>query len=308
MYPAEHVAKRHGVERFDVLEYFRTWYIQNVYAQVSKFNKRMALVQLAKFNSIYNSFAYVRGKNMNILDSHYAQFGIPSVTFHEMKAQMDGLFATHLMLIDRYGKESGTYVKFSLGGIHGADYYQKQLDQDRAKIRELRTLYKKVSKIPGHAVSPQLFALIRKQSRSQYMDYPVAMSHEIPEFFNNTVEVDDIIAPEDFSPFSVEPPSDTKKKKLGIVAETLLDRYRYTSISQVVHQDFAGYYPMLIIIWGFFYDGNGLDPYEEVYKLRLGIKAKIEDVGVLVPPIPKSRPNARRIQTGIELSIWNPRW
>lgn len=276
MYPAEHVAKRHGIERFDVLEYFRTWYIQNVYAQVSKFNKRMALVQLAKFNSIYNSFAYIRGKNTNILDSHYAQYGIPSVARHELKAQMNRLFATHLMLIDRHGRESGTYVKFSLGGIHGADYYQEQLEQDRAKIRELRTMYKKVSKIPGHAVSPQLLALIRKQSRSQYMDYPEAMSHEIPEFYKNTVEVDDIIAPEDFGPFCVEPATDPKKKKLGAVSETLLDRYRYTSISKVVHQDFAGYYPMLIINLGIFYDGNGLDPYEEVYKLRLGIKAKLK--------------------------------
>lgn len=276
MYPAEHVAKRHGIERFDVLEYFRTWYIQNVYAQVSKHNKRMALVQLAKFTSIYNSFAHVRGKNMNTLDSHYAQYGIPGIAFHEMKAQMENAFATQLMLIDKYGRESGTYVKFSLGGIHGADYYLEQLEQDRAKIRELRVDYKKLSEVPRHRVSPQLFALLRKQSRSQYMDYPVAVSHEIPEFFKKTVEVDDIIAPEDFSPFSVEPPSDTKKKKLGILSETLLERYRYTSISKVVHQDFAGYYPMLIINLGIFYDGNGLDPYEEVYKLRLGIKAKLK--------------------------------
>lgn len=272
MYPAEHVAKRHGIERFDVLEYFRTWYLKNVYAQVSKHNKRMALVQLAKFNSIYESYAYIRGKNLNVLN----QSGVEPLVRHELKAKLDGLFATHLMLIDKYGNESGTYVKFSLGGIHGADYYKEQLEQDRAKIKELRDLYKKVSKIPNHAVSPQLLALIRKQSRSSTRGYPAAVSHEIPQFFHETHEVDDIIAPEDFSPFSVEAPKSKSSGKSAVMSETLLDRYRYTSISKVVHQDFAGYYPMLIINLGIFYDGNGLDPYEEVYKLRLGIKAKLK--------------------------------
>ena len=43
-----------------------------------------------------------------------------------------------------------------------------------------------------------------------------------------------------------------------------------------MHQDFAGYYPMLMINLGVFYDGKGRDPYNEVYQHRLSVKKKLK--------------------------------
>ena len=47
--------------------------------------------------------------------------------------------------------------------------------------------------------------------------------------------VDEILDPEDYSPFCV----DDKTK-----SEKLLERYKYTSVGEMIHQDFDGYYPM----------------------------------------------------------------
>ena len=111
--------------------------------------------------------------------------------------------------MDKYGNLSPTYVNFSLGGIHGAELNLKLLNRDKKVIRQLRDKYKYISKIPKNAVDTKLLNIIKKQSRSKLDKIPHRLIHEIPEFYYKTKEVDEIIHPDDFSPFCIDEKSQT---------------------------------------------------------------------------------------------------
>lgn len=274
MYPAEHKAKEFGCEQFDVLEDTKNWYMENVYKPVSKHNKEAADLHLAKFMSIYSYYDYYRNENWNESAAHMFEFGIKPKTKADRKIG-DRTFGVILPFIDKYGNESPSYVKFSIGGIHGAEINQKQLDRDRKKIRELKEKYGCISKLPKNACSRKLLNLIIAQSRTSYNGYPVRLSHEIPYFYENTESVDEILDPEQFSPYMVQKKKDQSTKETYLI-EDLLDRYKYTTSGNSAHQDFASYYPVLLINLGTFHDGNGRDPYEEVKDERIQIKGQLK--------------------------------
>ena len=268
MYPAPHIAKEKGVEPFDILEYTKSWYMQNVYSQVSQHNPEAAKAHLAKFMSIYQFYDAFRGKNWNTSTAHFLEHNIAPHEKSERRELLD-TFGTYLPLIDKYGNDSYTHVNFSSGGIHGAEIYVEQLMQDRAKIKELKDKYKYISLVPKKEVNTKLFNLIKKQSRTTKDGYPQHLMHEIPYLYHASQESDEILDPEQFTPFCY----DGKTK-----SEKLLERYRYTSTGHSLHQDFAGYYPMLLINMGVFYDGNGKDIYREVYQHRIAIKGKLKTI------------------------------
>lgn len=266
MYPAPHIAKEKGVEPFDILDYTKDWYMKNVYAQVVKYNPKVAKAHLAKFMSVYQFYDSFRGKNWNTSTNHFLQYGIAPQEKVERRQLLD-TFGTYLPLIDKYGNDSYTHVNFSSGGIHGAEIYVEQLMIDREKIRELKNKYKYISLIPKGEVSGKLLNLIKRQSRTVKLGYPAHLMHEIPALYHETEEDDEIIDPDEFTPFCYD-----KKKK----CERLIERYKYTSTGFSLHQDFAGYYPMMLINMGVFYDGKGTDIYHEIYKHRIAIKAKLK--------------------------------
>lgn len=273
LYPAKHKAEELQVPQKDMLEDTKAWYMENVYRQIAAHNPKAANVHLAKFMSIYQYYDSFRNKNWNESTNHVFAHGIPAQSKLERK-RADRTYGVILPFIDKYGKESSSYVRFSIGGIHGAEINQQQLDQDRAKIRELKETYKTISNIPKNACSKALLNLIVAQSRTSYQGYPVRCSHEIPYFFQNTEPVDEILNPEDFSPYMCQ----KSKHFEGIYdyQEELLDRYKYTSSGKSVHQDFVSYYPLLMIMLGTFHDGQGKDPYEEVKDNRVKIKSQLK--------------------------------
>lgn len=273
MYPAKHIADRMGVSQKDMLDDTYTWYMKKVYQPIYKVNPNAAKIHLAKFQSIYQYYDFFRNKNWNESTNHIFTHGIPAHTKLERK-RADRTFGVILPFIDRYGNESPSYVRFSIGGIHGAEINQKQLDLDRAKIRELKELYGYISKIPKKTVSAKLLNLIKIQSRTAYKGYPVRCSHEIPYFFENTTPVDEILDPMDFSPYMVQKQKDYEG--LSSYEEVLLDRYKYTSSGKAVHQDFVSYYPVLMILSGTFYDGKGNDPYSDIKDARVKIKSQLK--------------------------------
>ena len=268
MYPAAHIAKERGIEQFDMLEYFKDWYVTNVYNQVVKHNPKVANEHYAKFMSIYNFYASFRGKNWNDSTNHVLRFKIPAEPKTKRRELLD-TFGTYLPLIDRYGVDSNTHVNFSIGGIHGAEIFGAQLEQDKKKIKKLRNQYKYISKIPKGEVSQALLNLIKNQSRTSDTGYPTKLLHEVPYLYNNSKRTDEILHEDDFSVFQCIP---TK------VREDLISRYKYTSTCHTLHQDFAGYYPMLLINLGVFYDGNGRDVYREIYNHRIAVKAKLKTI------------------------------
>lgn len=274
MYPAPHKAKEFGCEQFDVLEDTKNWYMENVYKPVHAVNPKAADLHLAKFMNIYAYYDYYRGENWNESAKHMFDHGVKPKTKLERKFG-DRTFGVILPFMDKYGNESPSYVRFSIGGIHGAEINQKQLDRDRAKIKELKEQYGYISKISSKACSRSLLNLIIAQSRTSYNGYPVRLSHEIPYFFEHTEAVDEIIDPEEFSPYMVQ-----KAKHYdglnGDYQEDLLDRYKYTTSGHSAHQDFASYYPVLLINLGVFHDGKGRDPYEEVKDERIKIKGQLK--------------------------------
>lgn len=276
MYPAEHKAKEFGCKQFDVLENTISWYMEKVYKPVSKVNKKAADLHLAKFMNICQYYDYFRGKNWNESANHMFEYGIPPKTKQDRK-KADRTFGVILPFMDKNGNESPSYVKFSIGGIHGAEINAKQLAKDRAKIREWKEKYGYISKIPSNEVSRsrKLFNLVVAQSRTCYKNYPQRLSHEIPFFFENTETVDEIIDPDQFSPYMAQKDTD-KATKETYYSEDLIDRYKYTTSGYAAHQDFASYYPVLMINLGVFYDGSGRDPYEEVKNERIQIKGQLK--------------------------------
>ena len=274
MYPAPHKAKEFGCEPFDVLEDTKKWYMKNVYGPVHAVDPAAADLHLAKFMSICSYYEYFKGENWNESARHMFEYGIKPRTKRERK-YADRTFGVILPFMDKYGNESPSYVKFSIGGIHGAELHKKQLDKDRAKIRELKEKYGKISCLPKNACSRVLLNLIIAQSRTSYKGYPVRLSHEIPYFFENTQPVDDIIDPDQFSPYMVKREQD-KVTKEYYYEEDLIDRYKYTTSGHSAHQDFASYYPVLLINLGVFHDGHGRDPYEEVKDERIQIKGQLK--------------------------------
>lgn len=236
MFPDARVAAERGIEPFDMLEYLKNWYMKNVYQVIQKTNPEVAKRHLAKFMSIYKFYDQVRGKNWNDSARHLQKHGIPAEP-RDKRRNLMGEFGTYLSFIDKYGNISPTYVNFSLGGIHGAEVFQKQLDQDREAIRQLKEKYKYISKIPKGKVPQALLNLIKLQSRTSYQGYPQHLSHEIPHFYRNTQETDEIVDPEEFTPFIYD--ANPKENK-----EVLISRYKYTSTGLSIHQDFTGYYPM----------------------------------------------------------------
>jgi hypothetical protein len=274
MYPAPHKAKEFGCEPFDVLEDTKKWYMKNVYGPVHAVDPAAADLHLAKFMSICSYYEYFKGENWNESARHMFEYGIKPRTKRERK-YADRTFGVILPFMDKYGNESPSYVKFSIGGIHGAELHKKQLDKDRAKIRELKEKYGKISCLPKNACSRVLLNLIIAQSRTSYKGYPVRLSHEIPYFFENTQPVDEIIDPDQFSPYMVKREQD-KVTKEYYYEEDLIDRYKYTTSGHSAHQDFASYYPVLLINLGVFHDGHGRDPYEEVKDERIQIKGQLK--------------------------------
>lgn len=274
MYPAPHKAKEFGCEPFDVLEDTKKWYMKNVYGPVHAVDPAAADLHLAKFMSICSYYEYFKGENWNESARHMFEYGIKPRTKRERK-YADRTFGVILPFMDKYGNESPSYVKFSIGGIHGAELHKKQLDKDRAKIRELKEKYGKISCLPKNACSRALLNLIVTQSRTSYKGYPVRLSHEIPYFFENTQPVDEIIDPDQFSPYMVKREQD-KVTKEYYYEEDLIDRYKYTTSGHSAHQDFASYYPVLLINLGVFHDGHGRDPYEEVKDERIQIKGQLK--------------------------------
>lgn len=274
MYPAPHMAKEFGCEPFDVLESTKAWYMEHVYRPVHRHNPAAADLHLAKFMNIYSYYDYFRNENWNESARHMFEYGIRPKTKTDRK-YADRTFGVILPFMDKYGNESPSYVKFSIGGIHGAELNAKQLERDRAKIRELKETYGYISKLPKNACSRKLLNLIIEQSRTSYNGYPVRLSHEIPYFYANTTCVDEIIDPDQFSPYMVQ-----KEKHIdGLESdyqEDLLDRYKYTTSGNSAHQDFASYYPVLLINLGTFHDGNGRDPYKEVKDERIRIKGQLK--------------------------------
>ena len=271
LYPAAHVAKEKGVEQFDVLEYTKDWYDRNVLAPVRQHNPKQAAYLEGKFFSIYRFYKNIEGKNWNDSGRHLARYNIPAQPKEERRQLME-IFGTYLPLVDKYGKDSDTYVNFSLGGIHGAEINRQQLDQDRQIVADLKAKYGSLDLIPRKAVSLKLLNLLKKQSLeapTHLAHVPKRLLHEIPHYAKQCRPSNQIPDPEDIGPFGLQ----TVKKK---TTETLLDRYKYISSAQTIHQDFAGYYPLLLINLGVFYDGNGVDPYREVYDKRIHIKSLLK--------------------------------
>lgn len=274
MYPHPAMAKENGVEPFDALDNFRDWYMEHVFGPVWKENSKAAALHLAKFQSIYDYYSYFRNKNWNDSVRQLMAYGINPEPYENRKIP-DKTFGVILPLLDRRGKESASYIRFSLGGIHGAEINQKKLEKDREIIGLLRSTYKTISAIPKGACPPALKNLIIEQSRTPYKNYPVRLSHEIPWFYQNTERVDEILQPEDFSPYMVKRKVIHRKDKTEtLYKEDVLERYRYTSSGLAAHQDFESYYPVLMINKGTFRsEDEDKDRYADVKDDRVRVKA-----------------------------------
>ena len=270
LYPAEHIAKEYNIEPYNVLNYAENWYMTNVYNQVVKHNPVMAKKHLASFLSMIGQYKEAEGLNFNDNPEHLEKFKVDCFPRKERNNYFKQIYATHLEFIDKYGNPVGSDFNASIGGAHGQDYNLDQFTRDKEMVTWLYQTFGQFSKVHKEIkdeiqkYDSELWDIIQKQSRETVdgKHYPLHLLHEAPVCWRGSRLSDTIVNPDYFSPYLI----DSKKGNI------LLDRYHYTTATQVIHQDFSGYYPMLLINTGAFYDGKGRDVYREVYNKRIHVK------------------------------------
>ncbi len=135
LYPSEEKAKERGVKRVDVLEESKKFFydLYPVNTPDPARNAKNASVRKKFHEHFYDYYASFRGKNFNRSDN-YARYcqGTPlfeALDEREIMPDFDG----NMFYFDKNGDPTSGYVKFSIGGIHGAEYnleyYQAHLDK-----------------------------------------------------------------------------------------------------------------------------------------------------------------------------------
>lgn len=156
-----------------------------------------------------------------------------------------------LFYYDKNGLPTDCYVNFSIGGIHGAQYNKKLIEQDIAHDQA--------------------------QAKLDMSKYQTSLLDTAPKAEAPKVELDqnDLIFKRLFKPTT----------KDGIVTYKLNTRYQYVSAYPVNHEDFSSYYPSLCrqlnVYWN---DLLGKDIYGEVYDRKEALGKLQHD-----PSIPKEK-------------------
>lgn len=241
MYPSENKAKALGIPRVNVLEEAKKFFY-NLYPQ-----KELR----AQFDVIYNYYKWIKGKNFNDCKNYkqmypdqkcYSVSEIPKVN-------------TFMPYFDGNGDPTSCCVQFSIGGIHGAEYNKKRLENHmNAWQAEVDDMNEAKRQFPNPVD-------LRKAKKITMPDGRIL---EYKQFLKSGLKIAD----------SQYRDLEKKKPVLFKVSEKngkvkLNEKYTYTSADEANHQDFVSYYPgLLMAMEAFMNKGLGYDRYEEIFNLK----------------------------------------
>lgn len=241
MYPSEIKAKELGIERKNILDESKKFFYKN-------FNQPELR---AKFDTIYNFYKSIEGKNFNESNNYYEDyFGTPE---YQEPNDLSKLPKQDMCMF--YYKQDGSpstcFVTFSTGGIHGAEY-NNDLYKHHMKLFEKELSY---------------FEFVKKE----YPD-PVALRAakkvtmpDGTEFsYTHFLKTGASLKHAEYKDIKSKRPQLFVTGKNGIVK--LNNKYTYTSADPSNHEDFTSYYPNLLRMLSAFYnEGLGYDRYAEIF-------------------------------------------
>lgn len=126
LYPSDRRAKELGIKQVNILDETRKFIYNNFSQEIIR----------EKFDVIYNFFKSMEGLNFNGSERYKKKFG-------EIETKSISELEKPLLAIPYYyqdGSSSGCFAKFSIGGIHGAEYNKElyehdvEIEKDKAKL------------------------------------------------------------------------------------------------------------------------------------------------------------------------------
>ena len=271
-----------GVEPYDVLEASKEFFYNEVLPTLQPYAVPDAK---RKFDHIYEQYKNVIGKNFNdsqcesdtyIESSPNGPRNTPGPnSYYSLKEETAGLPAC-IPYYGAKGIQTSCFAVFSTGGIHGAEFNIRRYEVDMQIYKERKASLDFIQSFFGAddagAVAlrnyvPKASAIIELYDDDHnLLEFPDGQPHTVSDFlktgFTKTrAQWKELTEPQLFS----TDPKDGSNK--------LNDRYTWTSVGIVNHEDFSSYYPSLLRKMNVFHnDQLGYDRYGEIYdnKERLG--------------------------------------
>lgn len=246
------------VNQINVLNHVKTFFYGNIK------NKKAR----RDFDKIFKYYKRFEGSNFNDSDEYKKDYK------NGPKPIKESSIKTGDMIIPYYRKDgtpTNCYVNFSIGGIHGGEYYLnkflydiRQYELECKRIKEVRDTYENVLDF-------------RKKIRITLSD---GIEYEAKDFLKSGTTIKKLKAHDNeynrkhfLKPFPKEPTLTQKRGNSFVIK----DKYLYTSIGHAIHQDFSSYYPNLLrVLKAFLNEMLGKDIYGEIYyqKEEFGVKMK----------------------------------
>lgn len=241
MYPSERRAKELGVKRVNVLEECRKFFYNNFPQPEIR----------ARFDAIYNYYKAIEGNNYN--DSKFYEEDYKNTPEYKNPISIDCIPKTNdcLPYFNADGTPSSCFVKFSYGGIHGAEYNKELFEYDLEE-------YKKVVEDMEYVKSLYPDPIDCKKAKKIIM--PDGTERKSTDFLKSGST----------NKASFYKEINKKEPKLFVPLEKggskLNEKYAYTSAALTNHEDFTSYYPMLLrMLDAFLNHGLGYDRYNEIF-------------------------------------------
>ena len=244
---------------------------------------------LAKtFRPIYDLYKTVEGHNVNLTLSHLtgtrSLYNIrgqkekigPGINMTRLLHQTNG----NIPYLHRDGSSTGTIATFSYGGIHGVEFKLRKFKRDyrRYLLKKKVQSWLKTNFRPKQ-VQISLFSTDNETSHD-VKPGDVAKEKQTTVTINHhqiTVNTKDYVKGNgDRAEWRDLQPPQLYKHPQGS-SYILNDDYSYVSVDRVSHEDFSGYYPMLISRLGIMWPHDEpVDEYHHIYVERLRLKHQLK--------------------------------
>lgn len=280
MYPDPQIAAELGVQSVDVLDEARKFFFSHVSDPAAR----------ADFDRVYASYGALRGKNVNSSVRHNKRNDVSSMPIsfiqsdgssrsNNIDTQFFDVKAVNIPYYRTDGSPSRSYVTFSTGGIHGAQFNPDLCDHDNRDIDDFNTVVAQAAAtwpnpldVWGKEItSPRGVVythtkLLKTGSTKTKLTELSQLSHIHPDERteqqqNRWKKLASSVGYRDLKPRKeVFPISDKGVEKLN-------NRYAITSIApHCFHEDFTSYYPNLLRNMRAFYNPQlGQDRYAKIF-------------------------------------------
>ncbi len=242
LYPHPDQAKAMGIKPVNVLEEARKFF----------YSKYQDPQLRARFDTIYNYYKNIEGKNFNESEHYNEAFGHDAEESHNLNSVEKA--NTCIEYFDRDGNPTSCFVLFSTGGIHGAEYNVKLYQADREQWE---------ADMADMAEAQRQYPNPVDLRKAKKITMPDGRELEYKVFLKNGLPIDK----SQYKDLTSKEPLLFKEDKKGNYS--LNKKYVFTSACAANHEDFTSYYPNLLRRMQAFYNaGLGGDRYAEIFEQK----------------------------------------